>query len=163
MAQSLTTPRLLFSTRALSPKLAVHLVRLRLGFGQLLLLERDPGRVRIGAEPETIDGEREIEIRDAETQLAVRLDPRGPRVVDVDAALAALEMGKAVLVEKPLATNYKDAKLMVVYAQDKGVPLMPGHIERFNPAIVELRRRLHRHPEPAHRQRDHRARSPLPS
>lgn len=34
-----------------------------------------------------LDGEREIEVRDTGTQLAVRLGPRGPRVVDVDAAL----------------------------------------------------------------------------
>ena len=35
------------------------------------------------------DGEREIEIRNPHTQVSVRLDPRGPRVIDVDAALAA--------------------------------------------------------------------------
>jgi predicted polyphosphate/ATP-dependent NAD kinase len=35
------------------------------------------------------DGEREMEIHDAKTRLAVRLEPKGPRVVDVDAALAA--------------------------------------------------------------------------
>ena len=35
------------------------------------------------------DGEREIEIQDPDTQIAVRLDPRGPRVIDVDAALVA--------------------------------------------------------------------------
>ncbi|MCA9879502.1 MAG: NAD(+)/NADH kinase [Thermomicrobiales bacterium] len=34
-----------------------------------------------------LDGEREIEVRNAETQVAVRLEPRGPRVVDVEAAL----------------------------------------------------------------------------
>lgn len=36
-----------------------------------------------------LDGEREIEIRSPSTHLAVRLDPRGPRVIDVDAALTA--------------------------------------------------------------------------
>jgi hypothetical protein len=35
------------------------------------------------------DGEREIEIRNASQSIAVRLDPNGPRVVDVDGALAA--------------------------------------------------------------------------
>ena len=34
-----------------------------------------------------LDGEREIEIRDARQTLAVRLQPKGPRVVDVEAAL----------------------------------------------------------------------------
>lgn len=36
-----------------------------------------------------LDGEREIEIRDASTTLAVRLNPIGPRVVDVEATLQA--------------------------------------------------------------------------
>jgi len=36
-----------------------------------------------------LDGEREIEIQNPNTQISVRLDPRGPRVIDVDAALAA--------------------------------------------------------------------------
>ena len=36
-----------------------------------------------------LDGEREIEIRDPATRVVVRLDPRGPRVVDVEAALGA--------------------------------------------------------------------------
>jgi hypothetical protein len=35
------------------------------------------------------DGEREMEIQDPSAQIAVRLDPRGPRVIDIDAALAA--------------------------------------------------------------------------
>jgi predicted polyphosphate/ATP-dependent NAD kinase len=34
-----------------------------------------------------LDGEREIEIRDAGTRIAVRLEPRGPRVVDVEETL----------------------------------------------------------------------------
>jgi hypothetical protein len=36
-----------------------------------------------------LDGEREIEIQNPNAQVSVRLDPRGPRVIDVDAALAA--------------------------------------------------------------------------
>lgn len=66
-----------------------------------------------------------------------------PASLHLEAGLAALEVRTAILVEKPLATNYTDAKLLVITAQDKGVPLMPGHIERFNPAVVELIRRVH--------------------
>jgi UDP-N-acetylglucosamine 3-dehydrogenase len=65
-----------------------------------------------------------------------------PASLHAEVALAALDVRCALLVEKPLATNYRDAKLVVVTAQDKGVPLMPGHIERFNPAVVELTRRV---------------------
>ncbi len=45
--------------------------------------------VSFGHGPCTIalDGEREIEIRDARQTLSVRLQPKGPRVVDVEAAL----------------------------------------------------------------------------
>ncbi|HLL49639.1 MAG TPA: hypothetical protein VK356_03135, partial [Thermomicrobiales bacterium] len=35
------------------------------------------------------DGEREIEVRNPDIEISVRLDPEGPRVVDVAAALAA--------------------------------------------------------------------------
>ena len=45
----------------------------------------------LGRGPSTIalDGEREIEITDASAAVSVRVDPHGPRVVDVEAALAA--------------------------------------------------------------------------
>ncbi|HEX5991799.1 MAG TPA: NAD(+)/NADH kinase [Thermomicrobiales bacterium] len=36
-----------------------------------------------------LDGEREIEIQNPNSRISVRLDPRGPRLIDVDAALAA--------------------------------------------------------------------------
>jgi hypothetical protein len=36
-----------------------------------------------------LDGEREIEIPNTNSQISVQLNPRGPRVIDVDAALAA--------------------------------------------------------------------------
>ncbi|MBA2596554.1 MAG: NAD(+)/NADH kinase [Chloroflexia bacterium] len=47
--------------------------------------------VTLGRGPSTIalDGEREIEITDASAAVSVRVDPHGPRVVDVEAALAA--------------------------------------------------------------------------
>ncbi len=57
-------------------------------------------------------------------------------------ALAAIEAGCAVLVEKPLATSYEEGAALVSAAAAAGVPLMPGHIERFNPALRELARRV---------------------
>ncbi|MFN8593399.1 MAG: NAD(+)/NADH kinase [Thermomicrobiales bacterium] len=53
--------------------------------------------VDLGRGPCTIalDGEREIEVRDSSRSLAVRLEPRGPRVVDLEAALAAGARGGA--------------------------------------------------------------------
>lgn len=48
-----------------------------------------------------LDGEREIEVRDAGTRLAVRLEPNGPRVIDVEAALVAGARAGALRIERP--------------------------------------------------------------
>lgn len=46
-----------------------------------------------------------------------------------------LEMGKHVLVEKPIASSLPEAEDMVRLAAEKGVVLAVGHVERFNPAM----------------------------
>jgi len=51
-----------------------------------------------------------------------------------------LNAGVAVNVEKPLAARLDQAEALVNLADSKKVPLAVGHIERFNPAIVELKR-----------------------
>jgi predicted dehydrogenase len=55
---------------------------------------------------------------------------------------AALRAGAHVLVEKPIAADRDEARAMMDAAADAGRMLSVGHVERFNPAIVELRRRL---------------------
>lgn len=57
-------------------------------------------------------------------------------------AKRALELGCNVLVEKPIASTFEQAEELVEAAQDLGLVLMVGHIERFNPAIIELKERL---------------------
>jgi predicted dehydrogenase len=47
-----------------------------------------------------------------------------------------------VLVEKPIAAERAEAEEMISLAQSCDRLLSVGHIERFNPAILELRRRL---------------------
>ncbi|MEO8511129.1 MAG: Gfo/Idh/MocA family oxidoreductase [Chloroflexota bacterium] len=56
--------------------------------------------------------------------------------------LAALASGAHVLVEKPIASTREEAEEMIAAARDAGRMLTVGHIERFNPAVRELRRRL---------------------
>lgn len=46
--------------------------------------------------------------------------------------------GASFLVEKPLAPSVREAEELVALANDKGLTLAVGHIERFNPAIFEL-------------------------
>jgi UDP-N-acetylglucosamine 3-dehydrogenase len=59
-----------------------------------------------------------------------------------EVALACIEAGASVLVEKPIADTLKNAKAIIDAADKAGVKLMVGHIERFNPAVQELKRRL---------------------
>jgi len=56
-------------------------------------------------------------------------------------ALAAecLEQGLHVLVEKPMTETIDQARQLVRMADDRGLVLQVGHIERFNPAFIELR------------------------
>ena len=65
-----------------------------------------------------------------------------PEKLHAPFALKVIEAGCAVLVEKPLATSYEEGAKLVQAASAAGVPLMAGHIERFNPAVQELRRRV---------------------
>jgi len=65
-----------------------------------------------------------------------------PTSLHRQATMEALASGANVLVEKPIASDRADAEAMIAAAQDAGLLLTVGHIERFNPAIRELRRRL---------------------
>ncbi len=47
-----------------------------------------------------------------------------------------------VLVEKPIATTILEAKELVDAAKENNVKLMVGHIERFNPVVQEIKKRL---------------------
>lgn len=47
-----------------------------------------------------------------------------------------------VLLEKPIACTIFEAKSIIEKAKKKNVKLMIGHIERFNPAIIELKKRI---------------------
>jgi predicted dehydrogenase len=57
-------------------------------------------------------------------------------------ALAAIDRGLAVLVEKPLAVSVAEGLEILVAARRCGVPVQVGHVERFNPAVLELGRLL---------------------
>jgi predicted dehydrogenase len=65
-----------------------------------------------------------------------------PTSLHLTTTLAALRAGAHVLVEKPIAATRSEAEQMIDAARAAGRMLTVGHIERFNPAIRELRRRL---------------------
>src|SRR5271157_1432577 len=66
-----------------------------------------------------------------------------PAVTHYEMAKAALEAGKDVLVEKPLAINVKHGEELVRLADAKGRILMVGHILRYHPAILKLQQLIH--------------------
>jgi predicted dehydrogenase len=65
-----------------------------------------------------------------------------PTSLHLPIVLAALGAGIHVLVEKPIAASRDEAERMITAAAEVNRILTVGHIERFNPAIRELRRRL---------------------
>jgi predicted dehydrogenase len=62
-----------------------------------------------------------------------------PPSTHVQVALKAMAAGKAVLVEKPLATTVADATRLVSTAEARSLVLMVGHTFEFNAAVWKLR------------------------
>jgi UDP-2-acetamido-3-amino-2,3-dideoxy-glucuronate N-acetyltransferase len=61
-----------------------------------------------------------------------------PAAQHYELAFAALNAGKHVFVEKPLALQVREGKQLVKVAGECGRVLMVGHILEYHPAIVEL-------------------------
>lgn len=60
----------------------------------------------------------------------------------LEPVLAALENGKHVFVEKPMATKVEDAQKMLDAARETGLILMPGHICRFETKFATVKEQL---------------------
>lgn len=67
-----------------------------------------------------------------------------PSFLHKKTALLAAEYQVHTLIEKPIALNVSDAEEIVAEFQKKGLKLAVGHVERFNPVIVELGKLLER-------------------
>lgn len=62
-----------------------------------------------------------------------------PNAMHADMAIAALERGIHVLVEKPMAMSLAEAGAMIDAAQESEAILMIGHTQRFYPAHIKAR------------------------
>ena len=62
-----------------------------------------------------------------------------PAETHYELARSALEAGKDVFVEKPLAMDYDQGTQLVRLAEGRGLILMVGHVLEYHPAIVMLR------------------------
>ncbi len=65
-----------------------------------------------------------------------------PTSMHREVTLAAADASANVLVEKPIAATYQDASEMIDRCKQRGVKLMVGHVERFNPVIPAIKRAM---------------------
>lgn len=61
-----------------------------------------------------------------------------PTLTHAEVGCRLLELGLDVLVEKPLADGPASARALIETARRRGKILQPGHLERFNPAVLAL-------------------------
>jgi len=62
-----------------------------------------------------------------------------PTTTHKQVATQALNAGKHVLVEKPMTNTVSEGRELLILAEKQGLRIMPGHIERFNPAVTRLK------------------------
>jgi len=60
-----------------------------------------------------------------------------PTPLHHEVGTAALSAGAHVLIEKPLASSVDEARALLDLSESKKLVLQVGHIERFNPAVLE--------------------------
>jgi len=65
-----------------------------------------------------------------------------PTAFHEEVAMAALESGSHILIEKPITATIQEGRRIIDRAKQSSRKLMVGHIVRFNPAIQELKRKL---------------------
>ncbi|MFN3656954.1 MAG: Gfo/Idh/MocA family oxidoreductase [Pseudolabrys sp.] len=74
--------------------------------------------------------------------LALDLDAitiAAPTHLHRDIALASIERGVHVMVEKPIASSVEEGHEIIHAARAAGLTLMVGHVERFNPAVEAVK------------------------
>ena len=65
-----------------------------------------------------------------------------PTYLHFEVASYLLDRGINVLLEKPMTSGVEEAEALIQLAAIRGVKLAIGHIERFNPAVIEVKRHL---------------------
>lgn len=65
-----------------------------------------------------------------------------PTIFHKEVGGTLLEQGKHVLIEKPISDSLDEAQWLVNKANDAGLILQVGHIERFNPVMRQLEERM---------------------
>lgn len=120
-----------------------------MGYNHARVLSDLPGATMVGiADPDAVQRGKVAAmlgctaVASTEELIALGVDAlvvAAPTHLHHDVALAAINAGKHVLVEKPIAPTVAEAEAIVAAAKAKGVALMVGHVERFNPAVEAVK------------------------
>ncbi len=103
------------------------------------LCERDPERAAaFSARTPGVQVHQELDVLLADPEVDAVLVATPPRTHHA-VVRAALEAGKHVLVEKPLATTSADARDLIDVAEEQGLVLMPGHTFVYSPPVNKVR------------------------
>ncbi|WP_040165461.1 Gfo/Idh/MocA family protein [Microbacterium gorillae] len=97
-----------------------------------------------GGDPHGVAGDLEV-LSDVGALIGAGIDiavVAVPTRFHLDAAMALAEAGVHTLVEKPIAETVEQGAHMVEAFESRGLVGAVGHIERFNPALQQMRRRL---------------------
>lgn len=62
-----------------------------------------------------------------------------PTICHFECASLALKKGKHVFIEKPIVATVDEANRLIDLAEEAGVKVQVGHVERFNPAYIAAR------------------------
>jgi UDP-N-acetylglucosamine 3-dehydrogenase len=62
-----------------------------------------------------------------------------PPSTHYELGLKLIERGIPLLMEKPMAATAREARQLAMKAEEKGVTMLVGYIERFNPAVAYLK------------------------
>lgn len=93
---------------------------------------------KIAAEIGTDVYENPAELAERVTALSIAV----PTNHHFEVAKAMLEMGKHLLIEKPITEKGEQAKVLLQAAENAGLIIQVGHVERFNPVISYLEEKI---------------------
>jgi predicted dehydrogenase len=116
-----------------------HVLILRELEGVDLVAVADPGGDRFGVAGDLQLGQSVQDLIAAKLDLAV---VAVPTVLHEEVALALAEAKVATMVEKPVAASAAAARRVADAFAAQDVVACVGHVERFNPAISDMRRRI---------------------
>jgi UDP-N-acetylglucosamine 3-dehydrogenase len=101
------------------------------------LSDPDPDRAQLAAENGT---EHYIDHRELLDQKLDLVTIAAPTTLHYRLGCDALDAGCNLLIEKPITDELETARKLQAMAAEAGKLIAVGHIERFNPAVIELRR-----------------------